>query len=155
VDATCAGIQTAEHDEVFRMVRYCPAGDGAFEDWVEKCPECGRTLTAKPVTGDAVHAPDSDLVWLATAPNQPEAEMWAQTLRDAGIPVLVQSGGPGFGAWASVAMFEHHLFVHRRDLKRARDMAELLLNAHGHSNMNVPRRTAVPVVSPVRRRRSR
>jgi len=137
------------------MVRYCPAGDGAFEDWVEQCPECGRRLQETPPSGDAVHAPDSDLVWLVTAPNQPEAEMWAQSLRESGIPVLIQAGGPGYGAWASVAMFEHHLFVHRKDLKRARELANLLFNASGRQLMNVPRRAGVPVASPVRRRRTR
>lgn len=138
------------------MVRYCPAGDGAFEDWVEKCPECGRTLqVARP--DDALgltHLEETDLAWLATAPNQPEAEMWADTLRSAGVAVLLRAGGPGFGAWASVAMFEHHLFVHRHDLKRARELTSRLLNATGKNRAGLPRRESAPVTNPVRRRRA-
>jgi hypothetical protein len=135
------------------MVRFCPNGDGAFEDWVEQCPECGRTLQAKKPDDVPFAGEGTDLAWLVTAPNQPEAEMWANSLRDEGIQVLMQAGGPGFGAWASVAMFEHHLFVHRSDLKRARELTSHLLNASGKYRMGIPRRASMPVVNPVRRPR--
>jgi hypothetical protein len=137
------------------MTRYCPNGDGAFEDWVEKCPECGATLgDEQPGDGvDSYPGGEADLVWLTTAPNQPEAEMWADTIRSEGIRVLMKAGGPGFGAWASVSMFEHHLYVHRRDLRRARDIATRVLNVGGGQHMNTPRRSAVPTVNPVRRPR--
>ena len=109
------------------MVRYCPAGDGAFADWVKRCPECGRSLQDVPPKEEvAVDDDTGEIVWLATAPNEPIGAMWAEDLRGAGIPVLLRPGGPGFGAWGSVAVFEHHLYVRAPDLPRARALLEEL-----------------------------
>lgn len=70
-------------------------------------------------------SPD-DIVWLTTAPNEPIARMWADDLRNENIPVMLKPGGPGFGAWASAATFEHEVFVRRADYDRARELlAEL------------------------------
>ena len=135
------------------MVRYCPKGDGSYEDWVDVCPECGRTLVDHVSDSLPSVKSDLDLVWLVTAPNQPEAEMWADTIRGEGIPVLLKAGGPGFGAWASVSMFEHQLFVHRGDLRRARELTRAVLDTRGIHRMGIPRRTAAPRANPVRRSR--
>lgn len=48
--------------------------------------------------------------------------MLKDILRDAGIPVLVRPGGPGLGAWASAATFEHAIYVREGDLERAREV---------------------------------
>jgi hypothetical protein len=63
-----------------------------------------------------------DIVFLATAPNEPMARFWEDMLVDAGIPVLVRPGGPGAGGWGSVATFAHDLFVRQHDLVRAREI---------------------------------
>ena len=63
-----------------------------------------------------------DIVFLMTAPNEPMARYWEDMLVDVGIPVLVKPGGPGAGGWASVATFEHDLYVRRDDLDRAREI---------------------------------
>ena len=63
-----------------------------------------------------------DIVFLMTAPNEPMARFWEAVLADAGIPALVRPGGPGAGAWASVATFSHDLYVRQSDLDRARDI---------------------------------
>jgi hypothetical protein len=60
-----------------------------------------------------------EIRYLMTAPNEPIARLWEQVLQEAGIPVLVRPGGPGAGAWGSVATFEHGLFVREQDLVRA------------------------------------
>jgi Putative prokaryotic signal transducing protein len=65
-----------------------------------------------------------DIRYLMTAPNEPIARLWEQILREAGIPALVRPGGPGAGAWGSVATFEHGIFVRERDLARAREIVE-------------------------------
>ncbi len=105
------------------MTRYCPAGDGAFEDWVERCPECGLAVIDR-APEDAVAAPaptgDDPIIYLATVPNEPLARMWADVLADAGIRTLVKAVGPGFGAWGSVATFEHELYVLRSRLAEAK-----------------------------------
>jgi hypothetical protein len=66
-----------------------------------------------------------EIAFLITAPNEPIARLWEQMLAEAGIPALVRPGGPGAGAWGSVATFEHDLYVRQDDLHRARQiMAE-------------------------------
>lgn len=135
------------------MTRYCPADDGAFEDWVETCPECGRTLID--IEPEAL---DDDggtprIIWLATAPNEPEAQMWAETLRRQNIPVFVRPGGPGVGAWASVASFEHELFVRERDISAARKLSRSLLSPNSPARRLVPRRRTAPTSRAARRPR--
>jgi hypothetical protein len=108
------------------MPRYCPNGDGAFEEWVERCPRCGRTLVADPPVGAPAEVADDPVVFLTTLPNEPMALLTAQVLEDEGIRTLVRPRGPGFGAWGSVATFEHDLHVLASQLDRARQIvAEL------------------------------
>jgi len=131
------------------MPRFCPAGDGTFDDWVDVCPECGRQLQDEP-PGDGSRS--DEIIWLVTAPNEPEAQLWAEAIRATGIPVFVRAGGPGVGAWASVSSFEHDLLVKERDLIRARRIVrELIVNA-GSNSPAVRARRAAPVTNPVRRR---
>ena len=110
------------------MVRYCPAGDGAFEDWVARCPECGRVLVADPPAASseppATAKPDEPIVYLATVANEPLARMWQEILQDAGIRVMLKPLGPGYGAWASAATFEHELYVLKSQLARAQEIIE-------------------------------
>lgn len=54
---------------------------------------------------------DDPVVYLTTLPNEPMAQMWAETLRGNGIEVLVKPQGPGFGAWGSTFSFDHELHV--------------------------------------------
>ncbi len=133
------------------MPRYCPAGDGVFDEWVERCPECGRDLQDQPAQAGGAHESD-EIVWLITAPNEPEALMWADAIRATGIPVFVRAGGPGVGAWASVSSFEHDLLVRERDLIPARRIVRELLQSDASGNAGVRTRRASPVTNPVRKR---
>lgn len=135
------------------MTRICPAGDGAFEEWVETCPECGRSLIDARLETPNSHENAPQVVWLATAPNEPEAQMWAETLRRHDIPVFVRPGGPGVGAWASVASFEHELFVQDRDLPAARRLSRSLLSESAVARRTVPRRRSTPTIRAARRPR--
>lgn len=132
------------------MPKYCPDGDGSFDDWVDVCPECGRALVATPPRDDR-GGTGGALVWLATAPNEPEAQMWAETIRSNGVPVFVKAGGPGVGAWASASSFEHELFVRERDLFMARRLSRSLFSAATSLGREIPRRTSAPRVKPVRK----
>jgi hypothetical protein len=104
------------------MTRYCPNGDGAFDDWVASCPECGSSLVDTPPDLDALDEERAHAIpaYLVTAPNEIEANLIAGLLRAEGIPVMLRPGGPGLGAWASAATFEHGVYVRERDLERAR-----------------------------------
>ncbi|HYH11137.1 MAG TPA: DUF2007 domain-containing protein [Thermomicrobiales bacterium] len=108
------------------MTRYCPHGDGAFDDWVASCPECGSSLVDTPPDPDdiALEAERSTPTLLVSAPNEIEANLIAGILRDEGIPVMLRPGGPGFGAWASVMSFEHGVYVREVDLALAREILD-------------------------------
>ncbi|HYJ12472.1 MAG TPA: hypothetical protein VEW66_02715, partial [Thermomicrobiales bacterium] len=93
-------------------------------------------------TSDAV-------VWLVTAPNDPEAQLWANTIRALDIPVFVRSGGPGVGAWASVSSFEHDLLVRERDLVQAHRVVREVLSSTAPIRSGLRGRRAAPRVNRV------
>ena len=109
------------------MARYCPAGDGAFGDGVDRCPTCGRRLADRPPANEPTpETGDDPVVYLATVANEPLAQLCVQVLGEAGIRALAKASGPGFAAWGSVATFEHDLYVLRSQLAHAeRVLAEL------------------------------
>lgn len=114
------------------MVRYCPAGDGAFEDWVEDCPDCGRQLVDEPpADGEPVRlrveaSGSGPVTYLATAPNEPIAQMWIDALEQAGIRAMTRAQGPGFGGWASSYNLEQAVYVLESRLEEARDVIAAL-----------------------------
>ena len=57
-----------------------------------------------------------------TYDNQPEAEMWAELLRDAGIPCWVEQSGADIAAVGMDAWVPHTLWVRTTDIVRARDI---------------------------------
>lgn len=71
------------------------------------------------------------VVYLATAPNEPLARLWAEILDDAGIKVMLKPIGPGFGAWGSNATFEHELFVLKSQLPAAEAVIAEIEPDHG------------------------
>lgn len=66
----------------------------------------------------------NDIVLLGMAGSEVEAGMWNQALQAAGIRALIRPGGPGAGAWASSASFEHQVFVRADQLDLAREVLD-------------------------------
>lgn len=92
----------------------------------------------------------TDIVHLATAPSEVEGMMWRDAIQAEGISVMLRPGGPGAGAWASSATFEHLLYVREGDFEEARDILErFMAGADARSFVARARRTA-----PTVRRRS-
>ena len=85
---------------------------------------------------------DADIVLLTVAQSEVEGMMLADTVRSAGIQVLIKAGGPGMGAWASTATFEHRLYVRADRLEEAR----ALINASdsGQASSGARGRRKVP-----------
>ena len=93
-----------------------------------------------------------DIVLLDLAASEVEAGMWKDALEAAGIRTLVRAGGPGAGAWASAATFEHQVFVRADQLELARKVLE---GATEH-NARLPRaRSRAPHVNRVVRSKPR
>lgn len=92
----------------------------------------------------------NDIVHLATAPSEVEGMMWRDAIQAEGISVMLRPGGPGAGAWASSATFEHALYVRDADFDDAREILERFI-AEGEARPSAARaRRAAPAV----RRRS-
>lgn len=60
-----------------------------------------------------------EIVLVGVAGSEVEAGMWNQALRAAGVRALIRPGGPGAGAWASSATFDHQVFVRADQLELA------------------------------------
>lgn len=87
-----------------------------------------------------------DIVLLTTASSEVEAGMWNDALQAAEIRTLVRPGGPGAGAWASAATFEHNIFVRADQL----DQARKVLRGAVQGNAPLPRaRSHAPRVNRV------
>lgn len=65
-----------------------------------------------------------EIVLLGVASSEVEAGMWNQMLAAEGIKALVRPGGPGAGAWASSASFEHLVYVRADQLEQATSLLE-------------------------------
>ena len=88
----------------------CGTGGEADERF---CPRCGSPF---------VHAPGAhELVRVARARNQPEAELQQNLLRDAGVPSLERRSG-GFDVPDFLAAGPRDILVARGDEARARDV---------------------------------
>lgn len=91
-----------------------------------------------------------EIVLLGVASSEVEAGMWNQALQAAGVKALIRPGGPGAGAWASAASFEHRVYVRADQL----DLAEQVLGGARNDGRPLPRaRRNAPVVNRSRVRR--
>ena len=88
----------------------------------------------------------ADIVLLAVAQSEVEGMMLADTVRSAGINVLMKAGGPGMGAWASAATFEHRLYVRKDRLAEAQAVLESA--AGGQHAVGARGRRKAPRVNP-------
>jgi hypothetical protein len=95
---------------------WCPNGHGAFEENAVRCPRCGERLVERAILR---RGEDDTPVAVGVAPNEAIAGLWKSVLESEGIATLIRPMGPGFGAWGSVATFEHEMLVRRVDAERA------------------------------------
>ena len=85
-----------------------------------------------------------EFVLLGVAGSEVEAGMWNQALQAAGVKALIRPGGPGAGAWASAATFDHQVFVRADQL----DLAQKVLRGATDEGRPLPRaRRAAPRVN--------
>lgn len=68
---------------------------------------------------------NSKSVALATYPNEMEAQMTAQILKENGIPVSIQPLGGGYGALGVIQFIPHRVYVTEDNLERAKELTEV------------------------------
>ncbi len=71
---------------------YCPECRDEFQEWVEVCPDCNVALVRELPVLPEREVTDEPLVHIATAPNEPLANMWVGILENEGIHSLLKSG---------------------------------------------------------------
>ena len=69
--------------------------------------------------------PDSDKsVEFATYPNEMEAQMIAQLLRENGVGAYIQPLGFGYGGVGMIQFIPHRVLVYEHNLERAKDILD-------------------------------
>jgi hypothetical protein len=72
---------------------YCPKCRDEFQEWVKVCPDCNVALVEKlPPLPKKPKEYDAPLTYIATAPNEAVANMWADILKEHGIRCLLKGG---------------------------------------------------------------
>lgn len=100
---------------------YCPECRDEFEDWVEICPDCGVPLVDVLPPEPEIVLLEGDLVLLATAPNEIEAELWKAILEDNGIHSMIKVPG-SLNLYFSPMSLSHQLYVLEPCLEKAREI---------------------------------
>ena len=68
--------------------------------------------------------PDDKSVEFATYPNEMEAQMVAQLLRENGVGAFVQPLGFGYGGVGTFQFIPHRVLVYERNLERAQEILD-------------------------------
>ena len=81
---------------------YCPECRDEFQEWVMVCPDCDVPLVDilpeltvdEPASrpGSTVEPSQEKLAYIATAPNESLAMLWAGILENEGIPSFIKGG---------------------------------------------------------------
>jgi hypothetical protein len=109
---------------------FCPRCRDEFQDWAKTCPDCRVALVAELPLEPAKSAKTEDEpILLASAPNEPEARMWAGILEDKGIPAMVRTyssemfrGFPPTGIPIQPSNLQFDVYVMQSDIERAREI---------------------------------
>lgn len=100
---------------------YCPECRTEFQQGVATCSDCQvdlvDTLAAEPPVGESIEE-----VVVGSYPTAMEAEMWAELLRNAGIPSRAAPYLADLVAYGLTAGQPHELRVRSNDLERAREL---------------------------------
>jgi hypothetical protein len=72
---------------------YCPKCRDEFQDWVKTCPDCRVAVVAElPASPRPDKARKESLAHVASAPNEPIARMWMESLENNGILCTMKGG---------------------------------------------------------------
>ena len=113
--------------------RYCPKCRGEFQDWVEKCPDCGERLVHElPLTPPPDPKPrrkqrSDPLVKVAVAQNEPLARMWAEILENEGIHSMVKSHDLRAAMYVPSLLSMSEIYVLASDEEKAKEILAPLL----------------------------
>lgn len=101
----------------------CPHCGGVYPAGQGYCPFCGEDEPESAASDESAEAVGQTIeVTIATFPAQPQAEMWAEVLRNAGIPSVLVPLNPGAGGWGTSLWGPYALRIRAVDVDHARQI---------------------------------
>lgn len=114
------------------VMPFCPECRDEFQDWVEICPDCKVPLVDKlpppPLPKPAFN--NEPMVYVATAPNEQIAYLWAGILEDSGIYCLLKSDNWRAAMYAFLTNHFYTIHVLESAAPRAREILAPMAEAH-------------------------
>ena len=108
---------------------YCPQCRDEFQDWVKVCPDCNVSLVDQLPVQDEDEETEEPVVYIATAPNESVANMWAGILEEHGIRCLLKSANLRAAMYAFTHNMTCRLHVLASQADQAREILSLFLKA--------------------------
>jgi len=109
---------------------YCPQCRDEFQDWVKVCPDCKVALVAELPLQPKHEEVDEPLVYIATAPNESVANMWAGILEEHGIHCLLKSANLRAAMYAFTYNMTCQIHVLASQAERAKEILDPFLKAN-------------------------
>ena len=101
---------------------YCPVCYDEFQEWVEVCPDCNVALARElPVLPERKET-DETLVHIATAPNEPIANMWSGILEEHNIRCLLKGGNLGAAMYIPNLLLPFEIYVLASEAEKAKEI---------------------------------
>ncbi len=108
---------------------YCPRCRDEFQDWAKLCPDCKVALVAELPVQPKYEEIDDPVVYMATAPNESVASMWAGILGEHGIHCLLKSANLRAAMHAFAYNMTCQIHVLASQAERAKEVLRPLLKA--------------------------
>ncbi|MFC1847213.1 hypothetical protein ACFLW5_00140 [Chloroflexota bacterium] len=107
---------------------YCPKCRDEFQNWIEVCPDCKVALIEELPPQPKREEHDEPLVHIATAPNEPLANMWSGILEENDIRCSLKSRNitPYY-----VTYWPYEIYVLSSEAERAKEMLDPFLEVEG------------------------
>lgn len=100
---------------------YCPRCRDEFQDWAKTCPDCKVPLVdvLKPEPVESTRK--GNLIHIATAQNEIEAQLWKGILEDNGIYSMARTA-ESLNLYLSPMSLKYQLYVLEPDVEKAMEI---------------------------------
>jgi hypothetical protein len=111
---------------------FCPECRDEFQDWVETCPDCKVPLVDKlpPQPPPRPAFNNEPMVYVATAPNEQIAFLWAGILEENGVHCVLKSDNLRSAMYVLTINHFYTIYVLESSAPRARSILAPLAETH-------------------------
>lgn len=101
---------------------FCRRCRDEFESWVEVCPDCKIPLVEQLPSLPKHSENNEPLVKIATAPNEPIANMWSGILAEHDIRCLLKGGNLGAAMYIPTIVLSYQIYVLESEVDTAKEI---------------------------------